>query len=134
MFLGLCYKYGIQRVPCKEIWMKKLLSASLLLILIATLQTKAFGATLNCKFSTERTFENIETIQLTDETFKINGEIEIPLEKSTIRCGHFGKRNRLDGLALGYQVILKACAVGSQIKGHIIDEVNAVAADIVCAE
>jgi hypothetical protein len=114
--------------------MKKLLSASLLLILIATLQTTAFGATLNCKFSSETTFDHIDSIELTDETLKINGDIEIPLEKSTIRCGHFGKRDRLDGLALGYQIILKACAVGSQVKGHIIDEVNAVSADIVCNE
>jgi hypothetical protein len=114
--------------------MNKLLAASLLLILIATLQTRAFGGTLNCKFSSTTTFDNIETIQLTDDTFKINGEIEIPLEKSIISCGHFGKRDRLDGLALGYQIVLKACAVGAQVSGHIIDEVNEKAADIVCNE
>ena len=117
----------------KETWMKKLLTACLLLVLIAALQPKAFAATLNCEF-TSTSFENIKSIKLSDETFKINDEIEIPLEKSIIKCGHFGKRSRMDGLALGYQIILKACSSEHTVAGHIIDEVNEVAADIVCNE
>ena len=111
--------------------MQKLLAACVLLVILATLQTRAFGATLNCQFTSTK-FENIKSIQLSDETFKINNEIEIPMETSKIKCGHFGKRDRLDGLALGYQIILKACSSEHSVAGHIIDEVNEVAADIVC--
>ena len=121
------------KTTTKEIWMQKFTTACLLLVFIAALQTNAFAATMNCEF-TSTSFENIKSIKLSDETFKINNELEIPLEKSIIKCGHFGKRSRMDGLALGYQIILKACSSEHSATGHIIDEVNEIAADIVCNE
>jgi hypothetical protein len=112
--------------------MQKLIVACLLLVILAALQTKAFAATaINCKFKDDK-IENIKTIQLTDEALMINGEMEIPLEKSRIKCGNFGRQNRLDGLALGYQVVLKSCSNDAQLEGHLIDSVKEIAAEVMC--
>lgn len=111
--------------------MKKLMTASVLLFILSVLQTNSFAATLDCKFK-ELSVEGVESIQMTDESLIINKELEIPLEKSRVRCGHFGKQVRFDGRALGYQVILKSCTMEAKLEGHLIDAVNEVAAEVNC--
>ena len=110
--------------------MSKLVTASLLLFVLIVLQTNAFAGTLNCKFKTQ-TLKGVESVQLTEDTLLLNKEMEIPLEKSRLKCGHASRQVRLDGRALGYQVILKSCMAG-EMGGHIIDSVNAVAAEVTC--
>lgn len=110
--------------------MSKLVTASLLLVVLVVLQTNAFAGTLDCKFKTT-TLKGVQSIRLSDETLLLNNEMEIPLEKSRVKCGHSSRQVRFDGHALGYQVILKSCVVG-EMGGHIIDSVNAVAAEVEC--
>jgi hypothetical protein len=111
--------------------MQKLLTGTLLLFILMFLQTKAFALSLDCKFR-DNAFEGVDTIQISANSLIINQEEEIPLEKSRVNCGHFGRQMRLDGDALGYQVILKSCSSEAKLEGHIIDAVNNVAADVYC--
>lgn len=111
--------------------MRRFVSGSLLLIILVALNTKAFAADFDCKFKDE-VVRGVKTIQLSDENLFINKELEIPLEKSRVKCGHFGKQTRFDGSALGFQVILKTCSSEAKLEGHLIDSINEVAADIYC--
>ena len=113
--------------------MQKLMSACLLLIVLAVLQTKAFAGALNCKFKNSKV-ENIQSIQLQDEFLVINNELEIPLEKNKVKCGNLGRQDRFDGSALGYQVILKSCSEEAKLAGHLIDSRLEQVAELVCDE
>jgi hypothetical protein len=95
------------------------------------LQTNAFAGVLNCKFK-DVVVEGVNTVQVTDENLIINSELEIPLEKSRVVCGNFGRQIRLDGAALGYQVVLKTCTTEARMEGHLIDSINEVAAEMLC--
>lgn len=111
--------------------MQKLMSACLLLIVLAFLQTKAFA--LNCKFKNSKV-ENIQSLQIQNESLIINQELEIPLEKNRVRCGNFGRQDRFDGNALGYQVILKSCTDEAKLSGHLIDSRLEQVAEVICDE
>ena len=113
--------------------MKKFFVACLLLITVSILQGKVFAATanLNCQFK-EESVEGVDTIEISDETLKINKDLHIPLEKSTIRCGNLGRQKRFDGAALGYQIVLESCTTGVDLKGDLIDSVKGVSAPVVC--
>lgn len=111
--------------------MKKLFLASLLLFILSAIQNQVFAGSLNCKFK-DRSVAGIESIQLNDDNLIINENMEIPLEKSRVMCGHFGRQTRFDGEALGYQVVLKSCTTEATLEGHIIDSVSDIAADLVC--
>lgn len=111
--------------------MSKLIKASLLLVFVLVLQTKAFALNLDCKFKDVKV-SGVKSIRLSDESLIINKELEIPLEKSRVNCANFGRQTRFDGRALGYQVVLKTCTTDAKLEGHLIDSVNAVAADVVC--
>lgn len=112
--------------------MQKLIGASFILILLAALQTNAFASTLNCKFTGDAKIDGVQSIKVEDEYLIINEETEIPLDKSIVRCGHFGRQTRLDGSALGYQVILKSCSSEASLEGHVIDSVKVKSAEVVC--
>jgi hypothetical protein len=109
----------------------KLITASALLFLLMTLQTKVFAQDLDCKFK-DVTVTGVKTIKITDENLVINSELEIPLEKSRVKCGSFGKQTRFDGSALGYQVVLKSCSTEAKLEGVLIDSINEVGADVFC--
>lgn len=111
--------------------MSKLFIASQLLMVLFTLQNRAFAANLDCKFKND-VIESVKTIELSQDSLIINKDMEIPLEKSRVKCGSFGRQTRLDGMALGYQVVLKSCTTEAQLEGHLIDSLNVVAADVVC--
>lgn len=111
--------------------MNKLITASAILFLLVTLQTKAFAQDLDCKFK-DVAVSGVKTIQISDESLIINSELEIPLEKSRVKCGSFGKQTRFDGSALGYQVVLKSCSSEAKLEGVLIDSLNEVGADVLC--
>jgi hypothetical protein len=111
--------------------MQKLYTAALILFVLITLQTKAFSATLDCKFK-DLNIRGVKSIQLKNESLVINKNIEIPLQKSSVKCSHFGRQTRFDGDALGYQIILKSCTTIAKLEGYLIDSLNKVAADILC--
>lgn len=111
--------------------MFKLVTASVFLIVLAALQTSAFASTLNCKFK-DTTVTGIKSLEIKEESLLINSELEIPLEKSRVKCGSFGRQTRFDGNALGFQIVLKSCSTEAQLEGHIIDEINEVAAEVFC--
>ena len=111
--------------------MNRLITASALLFLLVTLQTKVFAMDLDCKFK-DVAVSGVKTIKLTDDNLVINSELEIPLEKSRVKCGNFGKQTRFDGSALGYQVVLKSCTTEAKLEGVLIDSLNAVGADVFC--
>ena len=111
--------------------MNKLITASALLFFLVIMQTKVFAEDLDCKFK-DVVVSGVKTIKLTDDNLVINSELEIPLEKSRVKCANFGKQNRFDGSALGYQVILKSCTTEAKLEGVLIDSVNAVGADVLC--
>jgi hypothetical protein len=113
--------------------MNKLIGASLIIIVLAALQGNVFAATLNCKFK-DAQMKGVDSIQISEENLIINNEMEIPLEKSRVNCAHFGRQTRLDGSALGYQVILKSCSTEAQLEGHLIDSINEVSADVLCQQ
>jgi hypothetical protein len=115
----------------EEEGMKKLLVASMLLFILSAIQNQVFAGSINCKFK-DRTVAGVESIQLSEDNLIINKIMEIPLEKSRVICGHFGRQTRFDGEALGYHVILKSCTSEATLEGHIIDSLNDVAADLVC--
>lgn len=107
------------------------MGACLLLLAISFMQSKVFAADLNCEFKDD-VVEGVKTIVVTNETLKINKDLEIPLEKSSIRCGNFGKQIRFDGSALGYQIVLESCTDGAAMKGALIDSIKGIAANVVC--
>lgn len=112
--------------------MQKLIGAGFILILLAALQTNAFAAaTFRCKFKTSK-IDGVQSIKVQDDYLVINDEMEIPLDKSIVKCAHFGRQTRLDGSAAGYQIILKSCSSEASLEGHMIDNVKVKAADVVC--
>ena len=115
----------------KERGMKKLFCATLLLVFILVVQNKVFASILDCKFKNVSVM-GVDKIQLIHEDLVINGELEIPLEKSRVKCGNFGRQVRFDGSALGYQVVLKSCTTEAQLEGVLIDAVHFVAVDLQC--
>jgi hypothetical protein len=115
----------------KEEGMNKLMKASLFLFALVLMQNSLFARTLNCKFHDE-SMSGVDSIQLSEESLILNQELEIPLEKSSVRCGHFGIQDRFDGSALGYQVVLKSCSSEAKLEGHLIDSLHHIAADLSC--
>lgn len=111
--------------------MKNLFTASLLLIILMVLNNQAFARTLRCNFKFDK-IKDIQTIQINQHHLLLNKDMEIPLEKSTVKCGNFGRQTRLDGEALGYQIVVKSCSSEAQLEGHLIDNVNQQAAEIIC--
>jgi hypothetical protein len=114
--------------------MKKLFAACFLLVMVSLLQSKVFASSknLNCQFSNDEVVEGVTSIEISNETLMINKDLEIPLEKSTIRCGNFGRQRRFDGLALGYQIVLESCTTGVALKGDLIDSVKGISAKVIC--
>lgn len=111
--------------------MNKLITASVLLFVLVALQTKAFAQNLECKFKDTK-LDSVKSIQISEDSLIINKELEIPLEKSRVKCGTFGKQTRLDGSALGFQVVLKSCTSEAKLEGYIVDAVNTQGADVLC--
>jgi hypothetical protein len=111
--------------------MNKFITASLLLVFLVVLQTNAFAASMKCNFKDIR-MNGVNSIQINDESLIINDLFEIPMEKSRVKCGNFGKQVRFDGRALGYQVVLKSCTTDAKLEGHLIDAPNSAVADILC--
>ena len=111
--------------------MQKLLTASLLLFVLITLTNQAFATTLNCKFK-DAPIHGIKSIQISQESLILDDMKEIPLVKTDVKCGNFGQQTRLDGNALGYQVVLKSCTTEAKLEGVLVDEINFVAADLLC--
>ena len=111
--------------------MNKLTLASALLLFFVTITTQAFASELDCKFKDGKV-AGVKSIQISEESLILNKELEIPLEKSRVKCGNFGRQTRLDGRALGYQVILKSCTTDAKLEGVLIDSINEVAADVLC--
>lgn len=111
--------------------MDKLLKASLLLVILAVLNTKAFAAVTTCDI-TSRAITDVKTVHLAEDAVIINGSLEIPLEKTKIRCGVLGKRARYEGAENGFQVILKDCTADDSLQGAIIDAVKQESMDINC--
>ncbi len=111
--------------------MTKLLSAALLFVIVTALPAEAWGGPLSCRFKDFK-MSGVDHIRIEEDMLIINRELEIPLEKSRVRCGHFGRQTRFDGSALGFQVVLKTCTSDAKLEGHLIDSVNVVAADVVC--
>jgi len=111
--------------------MQKMVTVSLLLIFFLSLKTTVFAGTLNCKFK-DIEIRGVEGIKLNDQSLIINNLLEIPLEKSRVKCGNFGRQIRFDGNALGYQVVLKTCTTDAVLEGHLIDSINSIAAEVLC--
>jgi hypothetical protein len=115
----------------KEDRMHKLIAAVLLLFLFAALQNRAFAYNLDCKLQ-DSTVSGVKSVKISNDYLIINKNIEIPLEKTKVRCANFGRQTRLDGNALGYQVVLKTCSTEAQLEGHLIDSVNLTVSDVIC--
>ena len=111
--------------------MPKIIFVSFLLFATLGVSSEVFALSLNCKFKNEQ-MSGVDSIELSDGGLVINKELEIPLEKSRVVCGNFGRQTRFDGSALGYQVILKSCSTEAKLEGHLIDSVNTLAADVLC--
>lgn len=111
--------------------MKKLITASVLLFVLVALQTKAFAMELECEFK-DQAIEGVQSIELNDEDLVINKQLEIPLSRTRVKCGNFGRQTRLDGDALGYMVILKTCTTEAKMEGELVDAVKKVAATVLC--
>lgn len=94
-------------------------------------EQEAIASSRKCNFTKEK-ISGVSTIEFSEESIKINGEMEIPLEKTKIKCGISGKRLRFDGLALGYQVVLETCTTQATLEGHLIDSVNQEIAELAC--
>ncbi len=111
--------------------MNKLLKASFFLVCFLLLQNSVFATDLNCEFK-ETKVEGIDSIQVSGGNMLINEEMEIPLDKTRVKCGNFGRQIRYDGMALGYQVILESCSTEAKFEGRLIDSINQVAAKVLC--
>lgn len=112
--------------------MKKFMSAFLLLIILATLQTKVFAASLNCSFKGETKVQGIKSLEIFDDALIVNDKEVIPLEHTSIKCGVFGRQSRFDGIGTRLQIILKSCTDEAALEGRLIDAHNEVVADVVC--
>lgn len=113
--------------------MQKLVGASLILMVLMSLQTKAFAAVLECDFRSGNV-PGVESIQISEDAMIINNNLAVPLSQSRVNCAHFGKQIRLDGLADGYQVILKSCTSEAKYEGHLIDAKMQRSAKVYCDE
>lgn len=111
--------------------MNKLMQASLFLLFLVLFQNQVFAQDLNCEFK-DLKMEGVESIQISDKSLVINKELEIPLDKSRVICGNFGRQERFDGMALGYQVILESCTSEAKLEGRLIDSIKEVAAKVLC--
>jgi hypothetical protein len=111
--------------------MNRLMTASFLLLILSLLSGQAFAKTLHCRYKFDR-IEEVKIIKIEQESIMLNDLMEIPLERSVVRCGNFGRQVRLDGRALGYQVVLKSCTTDAKLEGHLIDFIRQQSADIVC--
>lgn len=76
--------------------------------------------------------EGVSSIVVKGELIIINGEVEVPLEKSEINCSNFGRQLRFDGNEQGYQVILKSCTSEASLEGVVIDTIQQQVGDILC--
>ncbi len=104
---------------------------TLLKVFLFLLPLSAAAMNLECKFK-GGPVQGVKSIRITQDSLMINSRLEIPLEKTQVRCMNFGKQTRLDGQALGYQVILNSCTSEASFKGALIDLVNLVAATVLC--
>jgi hypothetical protein len=111
--------------------MKKILGAILFLLFLITFQEELFAKTYKCEFIKD-SFESVKLIKLSEEGLVINDVLEIPLEKTRVKCGNFGIQSRFDGQSQGYQVILRTCSTEARVEGFIIDEIQGLSADIHC--
>lgn len=111
--------------------MKKLISATILILVLAILNNNAFAQDLHCHF-TDRVVEGVKSIVMSEDKVIINEEIEVPLEMSEINCSNFGRQLRFDGVNQGYQLILKSCTSEASLEGVIIDTIQQQVGDIVC--
>ncbi len=111
--------------------MQQLLKVVLLLVFLAALEGIAFAETIDCKFKSQPV-AGITSLTLSEEVLLINGSLEVPLEKTSIKCGALGKRDRFEGFENGIQVILKDCTHDDKIEGTIIDFANQQSADVEC--
>lgn len=111
--------------------MQKLISAFLLFLFLIALNKNAFADTLLCKFKTEAV-SAIKSLVVDEDVLIINSRMEIPLEKSRVRCGNFGRQVRLDGMDQRFQVVLKSCSTEAKLEGHIIDARAQEIAEVVC--
>lgn len=111
--------------------MQKRLASLILLIVLFTLQSKAYAYNLNCQFK-NKGVEGIHSIKINDESLLLNEDLEIPLEKSRVKCGNFGRQMRLDGSALGFLVVLRSCTSKAVLEGDLIDSIKQVAAEVIC--
>lgn len=111
--------------------MKKLITATILILVLAILNNKVFAKDLHCQF-TDRVVEGIESIVVVDDKVIINDEVEVALEKSEINCSNFGRQLRFDGVNQGYQLILKSCTSEASLEGVIIDTIQQQVGDIIC--
>lgn len=112
--------------------MNKLMTATFIILVLAALQSRAFANELHCKF-TDRIVEGVHSLVIKEEAVIVNGEIEIPLEKSVINCSNYGRQSRFDGNSYGYQVILKSCTTEAKFEGIIIDSITREIGDISCS-
>jgi hypothetical protein len=111
--------------------MTEFIKVAFFILVVLAFESTAYGDTLECKFK-DHPIRGINSIEISDESLVINSELEIPLEKSLVKCGTFGKQIRFDGSASGLQVVLKSCSTEAKLEGHLIDSLSAVAADVFC--
>jgi hypothetical protein len=111
--------------------MQKFMTAFFIFLVLIFLQNQTFASTLNCNFKSEKV-EGVQTIHISDESLIINNELEIPLEESRVKCGHFGRQTRFDGRALGYQVVLKTCTTDAKLEGYLFDSIKIMIAEVTC--
>lgn len=113
--------------------MQKLIGATLILMFLAIVQTNAFASEFNCKFKSG-TVDGVDSILVTEDHLIINNYLEIPLDRSRVKCANFGRQTRLDGMGAGFQIILKTCSSEAKFQGHLIDAKNNKAAEVICDE
>lgn len=113
--------------------MQKLIGGCLLLVIFSLLQSAAFAAQLNCTFKDAAlVVEGIKTLQISDDALVINDSEVIPLSHTQIKCGAFGRQDRLDGVGNGLQIILKSCTDNNVLSGHLIDSISDKVAEVIC--
>lgn len=92
---------------------------------------KSFAVALDCQLTNAQVL-GIESFVIKDHVLILNDEFEIPLEKSRVKCGHYGEQVRFDGYAYGYQIILKSCSTEVEYEGDLIDSINWVGSEVHC--
>jgi hypothetical protein len=131
MLVFSCYSLNIPLI-IGEVGMKKCLAA-IILLWVLVLQTKALAYSLNCKFKDPAfSIEGVASLQLYDSHLIINEIMEIPLEKSRVKCGSFGRQQKLQGHRAGLQIILRSCTDAAILEGHLIDAHKSQVAEVVC--